>query len=131
MAAAHSGARAIVAGDIDAVAVEVAQANLAANGLEGRVTCVEAAGFSHPAFDAVTPADLVFANILKGPLVDLAPEMAAHIVVGGHAILSGLLREQVDEIVSVYARFGFNPVANHDIGDWACLTMRRNSDSLH
>jgi ribosomal protein L11 methyltransferase len=64
------------------------------NGLEGRVACVEAAGFDHPAFDAVTPADLVFANILKGPLIDLAPEMARRVAPGGHAILSGLLTEQ-------------------------------------
>lgn len=131
MAAALAGAETIVAGDIDAVAVDVARANLAANGLEGRVTCVEAAGFGHAAFAAVTPADLVFANILKGPLIELAPEIAARVAPGGHVILSGLLREQRDEIVSVYSGFGFNHLANHDIGDWACLTLRLDSNSLH
>ena len=131
MAAALAGAETIVAGDIDAVAVDVARANLVANGLEGRVTCVEAAGFGHPAFAAVTPADLVFANILKGPLIELAPEIAARAAPGGHVILSGLLREQKDEIVSVYSGFGFNHVSSHDIGDWSCLMMRRDSNSLH
>jgi ribosomal protein L11 methyltransferase len=72
MAAAKTGSAHVVAGDIDPVAVEVAAANLAANGLSGRVACIEAAGFGHPAFDAATPFDLVFANILKGPLLDLA-----------------------------------------------------------
>jgi ribosomal protein L11 methyltransferase len=100
-------------------------ANLAANGLSERVTCVEAAGFAHPTFDAVTPADLVFANILKGPLIDLAPEIAARTAPGGHAILSGLLREQAADILSVYSGNGFNPVASHDIGDWSCLTLRK------
>lgn len=123
MAAALAGCRDVVAGDIDPVAVEVAAANVAANGLAGRVVCVEAAGFDHPAFDAVTPADLVFANILKGPLVDLAPEMARRVAPGGHAILSGLLVDQGAGVTEVYARHGFNLVDRDDIGDWTCLTL--------
>jgi ribosomal protein L11 methyltransferase len=114
-----------VAGDIDPVAVEVAEANVEANGLEGRVVCVEAAGFGHPAFDAVTPADLVFANILKGPLVDLAPDMARRVAPGGYAILSGLLVEQGDDVAAIYTRHGFNLVDRDDIGEWTCLTMVR------
>ena len=125
MAAAKAGCRDIVAGDIDPVAVEVAAANVAANGLAGRVICVEAAGFAHPAFDAVTPADLVFANILKGPLIDLAPEMARRVASGGHAILSGLLTDQGAGVAELYARHGFNQVHRDDIGDWTCLTLRR------
>jgi ribosomal protein L11 methyltransferase len=124
MAAALSGCRDIVAGDIDPVAVEVAVANVEANGLAGRVVCVEAAGFGDPAFDAVTPADLVFANILKGPLVELAPEMARRVAPGGHAILSGLLTEQGDSVAEVYSRHGFNEVDRDDIGEWTCLTLR-------
>jgi ribosomal protein L11 methyltransferase len=125
MAAALAGCRDIVAGDIDPVAVEVAEANVAANGLSGRVVCVEAAGFGHAAFDAVSPADLVFANILKGPLVDLAPEMARRVAPGGHAILSGLLVEQGDDVAQIYTRHGFNLVHRDDIGEWTCLTMVR------
>jgi ribosomal protein L11 methyltransferase len=125
MAAALAGCRDIVAGDIDPVAVEVAEANVAANGLAGRVACVEAAGFDHPAFEAVTPADLVFANILKGPLVDLAPDMARRVAPGGYAILSGLLVEQGGDVVEIYARHGFNLVHRDDIGEWTCLTMVR------
>ncbi|MDO6658962.1 50S ribosomal protein L11 methyltransferase, partial [Anaerobacillus sp. 1_MG-2023] len=76
--------------DIDEVAVEVALANVTANGLVGRVHCVEAAGFGHPDLKAKSPYDLIFANILKAPLVDLAPDMGANIAQGGHAILSGI-----------------------------------------
>lgn len=123
MAAAKAGCREVVAGDIDPVAVEVAAANVAANGLSGQVDCVEAAGFGHEAFDAITPADLVFANILKGPLIDLAPEISRRTAEGGHVILSGLLIEQATEVTSVYARNGFNPVDEDRIGEWTCLTM--------
>jgi ribosomal protein L11 methyltransferase len=69
----------VIASDIDPVAVEVAQANAQANGVGDRVTCIEAAGFDHPDLAAAAPFDLVFANILKGPLVALAPEMRAHV----------------------------------------------------
>lgn len=123
MAAAKAGCRTVVAGDIDPVAVEVAAANVEANGLTGRVACVEAAGFGHEAFDGITPADLVFANILKGPLIDLAPEISRRTADGGHVILSGLLIEQATKVTSVYARNGFNPVHEDRIGEWTCLTM--------
>jgi ribosomal protein L11 methyltransferase len=125
MAAAKAGCREIVAGDVDPVAVEVAAANVVANGLEGRVTCVEAAGFDNPAFDAVTPAGLVFANILKGPLLELAPEIAKRVAPGGHAILSGLLIDQGPGVAEVYSRQGFNLVHSDEIGDWTCLTLVR------
>ena len=62
--------------DIDEVAVDVARANAAANNLADRLICVEAAGFDHPELSSRAPFDLVFANILKGPLVALAPDMA-------------------------------------------------------
>jgi len=106
MAAARSFDARVLASDIDEVAVEVARANVAANGLAGRIDCVEAAGFDHPALAAAAPFDLVFANILKGPLIDLAPAMAAATAPGGVLILSGILCEQADEIVSVYAEHG-------------------------
>ena len=65
----------VIASDIDAQAVEVAAANLAANRLTAGSACVEAAGFDHPTL-AAGGFDLIFANILKGPLIDLAPAMA-------------------------------------------------------
>ncbi|MEL7298848.1 MAG: 50S ribosomal protein L11 methyltransferase [Pseudomonadota bacterium] len=115
----------ILAADIDAVAVEVAEANVIANGLSGRVSCIEAAGFDHDTLDAAAPYDLVFANILKGPLIDLAPAMAAHVAPRGHVILSGILVNQADDVASVYARHGFNPVHRAEIVEWCTLTLRR------
>ncbi len=112
-----------VASDIDPVAVDVAEANLAANGLAGRVTVVEAAGTAHPAL--ADPFDLVFANILKGPLVDLAPDIAAITRPGGSAILSGLLTPQAAEVIEVYGRNGFALHHSEAIGEWSTLTLRR------
>jgi ribosomal protein L11 methyltransferase len=113
----------IVASDIDAVAVEVAETNLAVNGLTGRVACIEAAGFDDPVLAG--PFDLVFANILKGPLIALAPDLAARCAPGGHAILSGLLNAQAAEVAAAYTTAGLTEAARLTIGDWTTLTLRR------
>lgn len=117
---------AVLASDIDPVAVEVAAANLAPNGLAGRVDCIEAVGFDHPAIRARGPFDLVFANILKGPLLTLAPAMAESVRPGGFAILSGILNAQADEIVDTYRREGFTVDERREIGEWTTLTLVRN-----
>ncbi len=125
MAAAKLSDKPVYASDIDEVAVEVAESNVKANDLTGQVVCVEAAGFDHPTLKEKAPFDLVFANILKGPLVALAPDMAAHVAPEGYVILSGILNPQADEVVEVYSRSGFNLVKRQEIVDWTTLTMQR------
>ncbi len=115
----------IIASDIDQVAVEVAQANVGINGLSGRIACYEAAGFAHPDIARAAPFDLVFANILKGPLLELAPAMAAHIAPAGRAILSGLLVVQAEAITAAYEAAGFALEAREDLGEWSALVMLR------
>ena len=128
MAAARvwPGAR-VVAGDIDPVAVETAAANCAANGLE-RIEAVEAAGLSHPALAG--PFDLILANILKGPLIEIAGDVAAACAPGARVILSGILREQAAEVAAAYARFGINEAGRREIGDWATLVLRSDGENL-
>ncbi|MBY6069230.1 50S ribosomal protein L11 methyltransferase [Leisingera aquaemixtae] len=125
MAAARVWDGAILASDIDEVAVEVAEANLKANGMEGQVACLEAAGFDNPELQAQAPYDLIFANILKGPLVALAPDLTANLRPGGYAILSGILNEQADDVVSVYAQNDANLARREEIGEWTTLLLRK------
>ena len=115
----------VLASDIDQVAVDVARANVAINGLDGRIECMEAAGFAHPRLAEAAPFDLVFANILKGPLIELAPPMAAHLAPGGLCILSGLLVVQAELVTAAYVAAGFDPAGREDIGEWSTLVMRR------
>ena len=126
MAAARVWPNPVLASDIDAVAVEVAQANVAANGLEDRVHVIEAAGFDHPDLVAAQQFDLVLANILKGPLVALAPDIARHISPGGHAILSGILNPQADDVVNTYLSQGFKAISRREFGDWTTLTLEKS-----
>ena len=115
----------VIASDIDEVAVEVAVANVGINGLEGRVECLEAAGFGHARLAEAAPFELVFANILKGPLIELAPDMAAHVGKGGLCILSGLLVVQAEAVTAAYVAQGFALEAREDIGEWSTLVLKR------
>lgn len=126
MGAARIWPDTVIASDIDMVAVEVAEANVIANDLVGRVICLEATGFDHPDLKAAAPFDLIFANILKGPLIDLAPDMAANLQSGGYAILSGILVPQAEEVIDAYAHSGINLVKREDIGDWTTLILQLN-----
>lgn len=126
MAAAKLWPEVVLASDIDPVAVETAAANVTGNGLEGRVICLEAAGFAHPRLHEAAPFDLIFANILKAPLIALAPDMGRHCAESGHVILSGILQEQAAEVVSAYSTQGFAPISRDDIGDWSTLVLRKN-----
>ena len=126
MAAARIWPNPVLASDIDEVAVDVAVANVKANDLEGRVICLEAAGFGHADLKANAPYDLVFANILKAPLVALAPDMGQNIAPQGYAILSGILNEQADEVVAAYGANGFAVHTREEIGEWTTLTLQRS-----
>lgn len=123
MAAAKIWHVPVIASDIDPIAVETAESNLAVNDLSGRVSCVAAAGFDHPHLKANGPYDLVFANILKGPLIELAPDMETNTESGGALILSGILNEQAEEVFEVYARFGYNLADQIRIGDWTSAIL--------
>jgi ribosomal protein L11 methyltransferase len=127
MAAARVWDGTFLASDIDQVAVEVAEANLDANGMAGAVKCIEAAGFDHPDLKASAPYDLIFANILKGPLVALSPDLTAHLRPGGYAILSGILNEQAESVIEVYQENGNNLVQRQQIGDWTTLLLQKKA----
>lgn len=115
------------AADIDPVAVDVAQANLSANGLDGRIKTVECPGFDAAKLRSAGPFDLVFANILKGPLIELAPDLAANAAPGGRVILSGLLKSQAESVKSTYASVGFNTLDEAAIVDWTTLVLAKSA----
>lgn len=127
MAAAKAGATSVIASDIDPVAIEVALANLSANDMEGGVACLVATGFDADLLKEAAPFDLIFANILKGPLIMLAQDMARRSRAGGAVILSGILNEQADEVIEVYAGEGLALEARDEIGEWTTLTLRRQN----
>jgi ribosomal protein L11 methyltransferase len=121
IAAAKLGAGSVVAMDIDPQALIATHQNAERNGVSAciDVTC-------NPLLTAGS-ADLVLANILAGPLVELAPRFAQVLRPGGHLALSGLLLEQADTVTSAYRPwFDIGTAANRD--GWALLAGRRRAD---
>lgn len=115
----------VIGSDIDPVAIDVARVNVSANDLAGRVDLVIADGLEHPALRRHMPADLICANILKGPLIDLAPSILAALASPSWLVLSGLLVDQAAEVIDVYGGLDLLLHARIDHGDWATLTFRR------
>ncbi len=115
----------VIASDIDRVAVDVAEANVAINGLQGRIECLEAAGLDHRRLKAAAPFDLVFANILKGPLIELAPGISQSLATGGRTILSGLLVVQAEAVTDAYVSAGLCLQDRDDLGEWSVLVLQK------
>ena len=115
----------VLATDIDSVATRVARKNCQLNGVAAHVTCETATGFEHPCFANFGDVDLVFANILAGPLQQLAKPMAHHLNPGAHVILSGLLPHQQPRLVARYRSQGLvlDEALIHD--GWLTLLMRK------
>ena len=123
MAVAKVSSSKIIASDVDQVAVEVALANLKANKLENRIACFQAKGFEDTQIKSNAPFDLIFANILKPPLIDLAPCIQRYLKSGGHAIISGILDIQAIEVIKVYHQNKLEVLDRIDIGEWVTLTL--------
>jgi ribosomal protein L11 methyltransferase len=95
------------------------------NRVADRVRVIEANGLSHPLIKGNAPYDLVFANILAGPLVQLAPGIARTVAPGGHVILSGLLSHQDRAVRAAYRVQGLVPVRKLVLENWVTLTLAR------
>jgi len=119
IAALLLGARHAVAYDIDPQAIQATRDNAVVNGVSDRLTTVDPERRVEP-----FPADLVLANILARPLIELAPQLSATIRSGGALVLAGLLDRQADEVRAAYAPwFDFEP--DHCRDGWTRLYGRR------
>lgn len=127
IAAAKALNKPVLATDIDSEAIQVAIENARLNSVGDLVQCETTTGFDHPVFRQTGPFDLILANILAGPLIDLAKDMARHLAPGGIAILSGLLIEQSDQVEASYHANGFRVISRLHRGEWAVLTLRAES----
>jgi ribosomal protein L11 methyltransferase len=135
-AALHLWPRAIAtASDIDPICVQVIAENAAANRVTlgagaGELVSVIAAGLDNPLLAARAPYDLVIANILAGPLIELAPRFARALVPGGQLLLAGLLTTQEPQIRAACRRAGFRLAARLVKGDWSILWLRRRDTRI-
>jgi ribosomal protein L11 methyltransferase len=119
----------VIASDIDPVAIEVAAANAAANDIAtDRIALAVADGLDDPALEGAAPFDLLIANILAGPLISLAPSIAAACRPGATVLLAGLLATQADDVLSAYAERELRLDRRLDRGDWAILALVKGGE---
>lgn len=123
IAAAKTGTPIAVGTDIDEPSARIANENAEIN--DAKCDFYFADGLSDPRIAQHLPYDLVFANILAAPLVELAPEIGAALKTGGVAILSGLLRTQEERVLEAYLPLGFvvEQTIHHDA--WSALQLRK------
>ena len=113
----------VLATDIDPVAVAVAADNVRLNGVAALVTTAAADGFADKVFFRHGPFALIVANILAGPLMELAPQMRRHLAPGGALVLSGILERQHDAVVDAYAAQGFRHVETLRREGWVTIHL--------
>jgi ribosomal protein L11 methyltransferase len=112
----------ILATDIDPMAIDVTRENAEANAIAG-VELIVADGALDDAITAAAPYDLIIANVLAGPLVSMAPELAAIATPGATIVLAGLLETQRDQVVEAYAACGCTLLQTDRRGDWTILKL--------
>jgi ribosomal protein L11 methyltransferase len=115
----------VLASDIDPLAAHVAAENAKRNHVGNRVWVIAAAGMGHAEIRARAPYDLIVANILAGPLIRLAPQIAPALAPGGTLVLSGLLPGQRERVVAAYGAQGVRQVRAEVHDGWAVLELRR------
>jgi ribosomal protein L11 methyltransferase len=116
-----------IATDIDPISIDVTRENAAINGVKvghgaGELLLAVADGMDSPMLAARAPFDLLIANILAGPLIDLAPNFAKSLAPGGILILAGLLDTQADAVIRAYEMLGIS-VTERGSGEWTVLVL--------
>jgi ribosomal protein L11 methyltransferase len=115
----------IIATDDDPIAVAIARENARLNRVGPRVRVLMATGLDHPVLRHARPFDLVLANILPDPLVELAPALRRAIRSAGVAVLSGLLDHQAREVAAAYRAAGFHLARRLQRAGWTALMVVR------
>jgi ribosomal protein L11 methyltransferase len=116
-----------IATDIDAIAIDVARDNAAINGVKlghaaGELLLSVADSMDSPLLSARAPFDLIIANILAGPLIELAPDFVKVLASGGRVVLAGLLDTQADGVTAAYEKLGLT-LRERGSGEWPVLVL--------
>ncbi|MGY9057125.1 MAG: 50S ribosomal protein L11 methyltransferase [Alphaproteobacteria bacterium] len=113
----------IIASEIDARALEVAEYNFARNGVKAQ--CVVADGWRHRALRHGPAFDLIIENLLYRPLLRLSTETVGRLAHGGRLILAGLLMGQHLPLLQSFRQHGLVLEARSRDPEWPCLVLRK------
>ena len=114
----------ILATDIDPIAIKVAKENFALNGVAKTITAITATGLDDEEIKKRAPFDLIVANILANPLIELAPQMVPALKKGGSIVLSGILEEQHDRVVKAFETEGAKYIKTLHHEGWVAIHLK-------
>ncbi len=114
----------ILATDIDPIAIKVAKENFALNGVAKTITAITATGLDDEEIKKRSPFDLIVANILANPLIELAPQMVPALKKGGSIVLSGILEEQHDRVVKAFEAEGAKYIKTLHHEGWVAIHLK-------
>jgi ribosomal protein L11 methyltransferase len=117
--------RPVVATDIDPLAAEKTQENAGLNRAAPYMRISDGDGFRATYVTESAPYDLIFANILAGPLVKLMPGIRKHLAPRGNAILSGLLDEQANNVLAAARAQNLRLIKRSALEGWITLILER------
>lgn len=125
LAAAHTFHCPVYATDIDEEAVRVTRQNAENNGVAQYMTVWQGNGYQPALVRKYAPYDLVFSNILARPLTLMAKDLAKNLAEDGLAVLSGLLEEQENWVLSAHSDVGLNLKKRYRLEGWSTLVVGR------
>jgi len=111
--------------DIDQESVEVAARHAAMNGTGTAITCICGDGFATPEVAQQGPFDLVLANILSRPLIEMSDALCAATKPGGRIILSGMIDDQGAEVQAAYEKLGCRTLRHFSQSGWTALLLEK------
>ena len=115
----------ILASDIDPKAIDVTRENAKINNARNRITSIVANGITHPDISRPNHFDLIIANILAKPLIEIAQNLATIASPRAHVVLSGLLTTQARSVLATYRTAGFICRSHKRKGEWSALILQK------
>lgn len=117
----------ITAVDIDEEAVWVTRQNAEDNALQNFITAEVSNGYQSDLVQANAPYDIIIANILARPLIDMAPDLYQSLSAGGYCILSGFVEDQEQWVIKAHEDLGLNLVKIYELDNWRAALLEKKS----
>lgn len=114
----------IIAVDNDNICVDTSIENAKINNVSDKVKISLSEGYESTLVKDNSPYNIIIANILALPLIELAPKAKEHLAPNGYIILAGLMNEQAKDVIQSYENEGCKLVSNKTYGNWTILTMQ-------
>ena len=118
----------ILAVDRDKESIRVTERHRVLNGVpDGKMNILSAVGdgFAAEIVQQKKPYELIIANILAGPLKEMASDLVSCVDEGGKVILSGILDEQAEDVLKVYTAQGLNEMKRIELDGWTSFVLSK------